>query len=73
MASTHIRSANWPIGFNGFGYAAVNEGYGIVSADHIKSIPKLKHIFENRYRKILSEKCFPVRWIRLPGFRVFFE
>jgi hypothetical protein len=24
-------------------------GYGIVSADHIKSIPKLKHIFENRY------------------------
>jgi hypothetical protein len=28
------------LGFNGCGYAAVNEGYGIVSADHIKSIPK---------------------------------
>jgi hypothetical protein len=36
-------------GFNGCGYAAVGEGYGIVSADHIKFIPKLKHIYENRY------------------------
>ncbi len=35
-------------GFNGCGYVAVGEGYGIVSADHIKSIPKLKHIYENR-------------------------
>jgi hypothetical protein len=28
----------------------VGEGYGIVSADHIKSIRKLKHIYENRYK-----------------------
>jgi hypothetical protein len=26
-----------------------DEGYGIVSADHIKFIPELKHIYENRY------------------------
>jgi len=31
-------------GFNGCGYAAVGEGYGIVSADHIKFIPK-RNIF----------------------------
>jgi hypothetical protein len=42
-------------GFNGCGYAAVDGGYGIVSADHIKPIPKLKHIFENRYNSF-----FPV-------------
>jgi fumarate hydratase class I len=35
-------------GSNGCGYAAVGEGDGIVSADHITPIPKLKHIFENR-------------------------
>jgi hypothetical protein len=35
---------------NGCGYAAVEGGYGIVSADHIKFIPKLKHIYENRYK-----------------------
>jgi hypothetical protein len=28
------------LGVNGSGYAAVDEGYGIVSANHIKSIPK---------------------------------
>jgi hypothetical protein len=43
-------------GYNGCGYAAVNEGYGIVSADHIKSIPKLKHIFENRYKELKTNK-----------------
>jgi hypothetical protein len=31
-------------GYNGCGYAAVNEGHGIVSADHIKSILK-RNIF----------------------------
>jgi hypothetical protein len=31
-------------GFNGCGYVAVNEGYGIVSADHIKFMPK-RNIF----------------------------
>jgi hypothetical protein len=28
-------------------------GYGIVSTDHIKPIPKLKHIFENRHKGII--------------------
>jgi len=40
-----MHNVNVKIIGNGFGYAAVDGGYGIVSADHIKFIPKLKHIY----------------------------
>jgi hypothetical protein len=41
-------------GSNGCGYAAVDEGYGIVSADHIKFIPKLKHILRTAINDSLT-------------------
>jgi len=37
-------------GFHGCGYAAVDEGYGIVSADQIRTHTQTEYIYENYYK-----------------------